>query len=162
VACHTVNGKGGKVGPNLSDEANKGHTKAWLAEQLRNPKSHDAQSIMPSYERLSSEQIDNLVAYLMSLSTQASKAQPAAGTGQTPTTEASQAVKPEHPAVPIARNIQAGAQMWSDNCGRCHNLRAPAEFSDSHWSVVVRHMGLRAPLTGQQQKMILAFLEASN
>ena len=156
IACHTVNGKGGKVGPNLSNEANKGRSKQWLAEQLRAPKSHNASSIMPSFKSLADTQINDLVAYLMSLSTD-KQAKAVA------TAPAVAGAKPqEHPAVAAARDIKTGAEMWSQNCNRCHNYRAPDEYSDSQWAVVVAHMRLRAPLTGQQQKLILAFLQSSN
>ena len=55
-----------------------------------------------------------------------------------------------------------GAKAWADNCGRCHNIRDPKEFSDKNWSVIVNHMRVRANLPGQDAKDIEAFLKASN
>jgi mono/diheme cytochrome c family protein len=55
-----------------------------------------------------------------------------------------------------------GANEWSDNCGQCHNAREPAELSDDQWHVVVIHMRIRANLTGQETRDILAFLQSSN
>lgn len=59
-------------------------------------------------------------------------------------------------------DINRGASTWSQVCGRCHNLRPPTEFRDDLWRAVVTHMRVRAGLTGQQQRDVLAFLQASN
>lgn len=55
-----------------------------------------------------------------------------------------------------------GAMQWVDNCGRCHNVRDPKELRDDQWISTVYHMRVRAGLTGQQTRDILAFLQASN
>lgn len=55
-----------------------------------------------------------------------------------------------------------GAITWSQNCARCHEMRDPMEFRDDQWRPIVSHMRLRASLTGQQQRDILAFLQSSN
>ena len=57
---------------------------------------------------------------------------------------------------------KGAAQLWSENCTRCHNGRPPGEFSDTQWDVIVTHMRVRANLTGEEQRQILAFLQASN
>ena len=59
-------------------------------------------------------------------------------------------------------DISRGAASWSDNCSRCHEMRDPTEFRDDLWRPIVTHMRVRAGLTGQQQRDILAFLQASN
>ncbi len=38
---------------------------------------------------------------------------------------------------------KAGAELWAENCSRCHNLRRPEQYSDQQWAVVVHHMRLR-------------------
>ena len=63
--CHTVNGEGMKVGPSLNGLF-KRRTKEWVEKQIRNPKSHSPDTIMPSYD-LSPREIDQLVSYLFSL-----------------------------------------------------------------------------------------------
>jgi len=45
---------------------------------------------------------------------------------------------------------------------RCHNARDPQEFRDDLWKPIVTHMRVRAGLTGQEARDILAFLQASN
>ncbi|MDP9172871.1 MAG: cytochrome c [Planctomycetota bacterium] len=57
---------------------------------------------------------------------------------------------------------KSGVQLWSDNCMRCHNSRPPEAFSAAQWEVIVHHMRLRANLTGDEQRKITQFLQASN
>ena len=59
-------------------------------------------------------------------------------------------------------DVTAGAKAWAANCSRCHNMRGPQEFQDQYWRVIVSHMRVRAGLTGQEARNILAFLQASN
>src|SRR5262245_41721381 len=54
------------------------------------------------------------------------------------------------------------AQLWSENCMRCHNMRPPDWYSDAQWEVAMEHMHIRGYLTGQESKAIEEFLKASN
>jgi len=65
-------------------------------------------------------------------------------------------------ARPAATPHKAGAQLWAENCSRCHNIRPPESFSDAQWAAVVHHMRLRADLTGEEQRTITEFLQASH
>jgi cytochrome c5 len=80
---------------------------------------------------------------------------PAPAQGVAPTTQPAFALwgPPPH---------KSGVQLWSENCARCHNGRPPEEFSDAQWAAIVHHMRLRANLTGEEQREITAFLQASN
>lgn len=78
-------------------------------------------------------------------------AAPAAGSGSA-TTKSYASVKP----------AKGGAELWSDNCMRCHNLRPPTEYSNGEWQVIVHHMRVRANLTGEDARQILAFLKSAN
>lgn len=68
----------------------------------------------------------------------------------------------ESAAVELRTPVRGGAQVWSENCGRCHNLRPPRERSDRQWAAIVHQMRVRAHLTGEEQRLILAFLKAAN
>lgn len=70
--------------------------------------------------------------------------------------------KTDAPAVQSSANMKSGAQLWSENCTRCHNLRPPTSFSDTQWDTIVHHMRLRANLTGYEARQIVTFLKASN
>lgn len=57
---------------------------------------------------------------------------------------------------------KTGAQLWGENCNRCHNYRPPQSFSDTQWEAVVMHMRLRADLTGEERRKITEFMKASH
>lgn len=60
------------------------------------------------------------------------------------------------------RLAKSGAQLWAENCARCHNFRSPGSYSDAQWDVAVDHMRIRANLTAEDSRRILAFLQAGN
>ena len=106
---------------------------------------------MPAYATLSDEQVNDLVDYMLSLTTTGGQA----GATATRTTEG-------RPTASVASSVTTGGIMWSRRCGQCHDLRPPSEYSDAQWAVAVHHMRVRVPLTGEEQRDILAFLQASN
>ena len=57
---------------------------------------------------------------------------------------------------------KSGAQLWGENCVRCHNAPSPAAFSDIEWETVTQHMKVRANLDTEQTKSILEFLQMAN
>ena len=63
---------------------------------------------------------------------------------------------------PEVKVAKGGAQLWSENCRRCHNLRPPTAFSDDQWEVIVNHMRVRAHLTANESRLITEFLKAAN
>jgi cytochrome c551/c552 len=69
LCCHRINSQGGTVGPDLSNEADQGRSREWLAVQIRAPGVHNPQTIMPAFDTLSDERVENLGDYLLSLST---------------------------------------------------------------------------------------------
>jgi nitrate/TMAO reductase-like tetraheme cytochrome c subunit len=61
-----------------------------------------------------------------------------------------------------AESEKGAAQLWEENCNRCHNYRPANSYSDYQWTVVMHHMRVRANLTAIEQKQILDFLQSSN
>lgn len=53
----------------------------------------------------------------------------------------------------------AGAELWAQNCIRCHNLRVPDSYTAEQWGVIVHHMRVRASLTAREHRAILRFLQ---
>ncbi len=51
-----------------------------------------------------------------------------------------------------------GAKLWADNCARCHNYRAPSEFTPNQWNTIMLHMRIQAGITGQEARAILEYL----
>lgn len=58
--------------------------------------------------------------------------------------------------------VARGAEVYGAMCGRCHNARSPLERSDRDWVTIVNHMRVRANMTGEQVRNVLAFLQATN
>ena len=54
------------------------------------------------------------------------------------------------------------AQLWDENCSRCHNLRSPSSYSDAKWEVIMTHMRIRANLSAEDARAILEFLKEGN
>lgn len=57
---------------------------------------------------------------------------------------------------------ETGAQIWSENCMRCHQLRSPSQYTPAQWGVIVQYMRLKAGLTGEQARKVLAFLKSAS
>jgi cytochrome c2 len=53
---------------------------------------------------------------------------------------------------------KSGAQLWAENCQRCHNTPSPASFSHEQWVTIGLHMQTRAILTDKERDKIIAFL----
>ena len=78
IACHTINGVGGKVGPNLS-HIGKTKSLSWIETQIVDPKVHFTYGvptninghtylvIMPTLNKISSSQLGIIARYLESL-----------------------------------------------------------------------------------------------
>jgi hypothetical protein len=64
--CHTIKGKGGAAGPNLTFVGSK-RSREYIVEQIKNPKSHNANSDMPSFSDMPAQDINDLADYLSSL-----------------------------------------------------------------------------------------------
>ena len=64
--------------------------------------------------------------------------------------------------VPAKIAAKSGAQLWGENCTRCHFVPSPADFGDPDWELIVSHMRLRANLTATESKKIVEFLKMTN
>ncbi len=61
-----------------------------------------------------------------------------------------------------AVSAKSGAKLWGENCLRCHNTPLPTDFSDAQWETIGMHMKLRANLTDDEVKKVVAFLQSAN
>lgn len=57
---------------------------------------------------------------------------------------------------------KSGAQLWAENCNRCHNAPGPGEFNNDNWEIVGMHMQVRANLTKTDIDKVINFLKAAN
>ena len=79
--CHALQAKGlnfsGTIGPNLTHQGQRGRSASWLKTKLLNPSSftdlevvpgfEGKQKLMPKLDRISSRELNSLVAFLRSL-----------------------------------------------------------------------------------------------
>jgi len=133
AACHAVNGQGGAVGPDLSNEGGAGRSREWLTAQIRDPKSHYAGSIMPAFAQLNDQQVRSIVDYMMSLTAKGGGASSAPGRAAVqlaPGIEPAAGVQPPvvgkegapGRAAGIVGNAKHGAVLFAEYCQACHGL----------------------------------------
>jgi hypothetical protein len=84
--------------------------------------------------------------------------------GPSATTSSTSATTPASAggAVADATPARGRAEIWADNCIRCHNSRQPDSYSDAEWDLVMQQMRVRGYLTGQEQRAVAEFLKAAN
>ncbi len=66
MTCHSLNGKGGKRGPDLS-KVGASYDMETLKEMIKEPKNINPNSKMPSQKQLSEEELQKLAEFLISL-----------------------------------------------------------------------------------------------
>jgi ubiquinol-cytochrome c reductase cytochrome b subunit len=67
IGCHRVHGQGGTIGPDLSSGVMRGKSRQWLIAQIRDPKEHDPNTIMPAFSSATDQQVNDVVDYLLTL-----------------------------------------------------------------------------------------------
>ena len=63
---------------------------------------------------------------------------------------------------PEAITNKSGAQLWGENCSRCHNTPDPTIYSDDQWDAATEHMRQKAILTDLEITKIRIFLKSAN
>ncbi len=61
-----------------------------------------------------------------------------------------------------AYDNRSGAQLWGENCIRCHNTPSPTSYNDTDWETISLHMKVRAYLTEDQTNKIFEFIKSAN
>jgi hypothetical protein len=56
-------------------------------------------------------------------------------------------------------SAKSGAQLWAENCQRCHNTPSPTTYSPEKWETIGMHMQSRALLTDKERDKIVEFLK---
>jgi len=56
----------------------------------------------------------------------------------------------------------SGAQLWSNNCIRCHNIPSPTAYDDKEWDAIVNHMQKVAGLTVTDAEKVAEFMKSAN
>jgi mono/diheme cytochrome c family protein len=136
IVCHRVNGQGGAIGPELTGALLRGKSRQWLMTQIRNPKAHFPNSIMPAFSSIPDQQVNEVVDFLLSIA-QSENAAPAAVTKSSslglksakaqPGVPSSAAVVtgpqgPPGPASFVIGNVELGEYLFKQNCEQCHGV----------------------------------------
>ena len=56
---------------------------------------------------------------------------------------------------------KGGAELWSENCNRCHSTPPPNAFTSEQWATISMHMRVRAALTDEETKKITEFIQSA-
>ena len=59
-------------------------------------------------------------------------------------------------------SMRSGAQLWGENCVRCHNTPSPAAYNNVDWETIGLHMRVRANLTANEVNKVIEFLQSAN
>lgn len=137
VACHSIEGSGGTIGPALSKGALAARGRSWIMEQIRNPKAHNPGTIMPAFASMPAGQVDIIVSYLMGSGGIASAGEGAAGNAAS--VRLSPQLENQHEAVAkppvsmeagtkgmvgeaayVVGNSERGAVLFKNYCSSCH------------------------------------------
>ncbi len=70
--CHQIGGEGGKMGGALDNVGSK-RDEAWLKKYIKDPKSVEPNSKMKAFPNLADKDLDDLVAYLLTLKSEPKK-----------------------------------------------------------------------------------------
>jgi hypothetical protein len=62
---------------------------------------------------------------------------------------------------PDAPAPKGRAQLWAENCPRCHNARPATFYTLREWDVAMHHMRVRCSLTAEEHRKIMEFFKAS-
>lgn len=57
---------------------------------------------------------------------------------------------------------RGGAQLWAENCQRCHYTPPTTLYTNDQWEVIGTHMRLRAVLTDDEADKIIEFIKSAN
>jgi len=145
IACHSIQGSGGSVGPDLSEEKLKGRNRVWLVRQIRDPRAGNPNSIMPAFTTLSDRQVNDLADYLLSQTPAPKGTEKTSAQSEKPAQSAAAFPEktPPVPETPVKKSVEAaaafeeklpghaaytigdaenGAVLFKERCASCHGL----------------------------------------
>jgi ubiquinol-cytochrome c reductase cytochrome b subunit len=125
-ACHGSGGKGGSIGPALAGGALAARDRKWLEDQIRNPKSHFPNTIMPAFTSLSDRKIGQLIDYLLSIQVSPDKTSSDSASPVIIAGEVSGSASDKLPgrASYTIGNAENGGILFEKNCAACHGHKA--------------------------------------
>jgi hypothetical protein len=67
----------------------------------------------------------------------------------------------ERPASNITPDLAQGKIIFTNRCGRCHDLPKPEQYTAERWKGILSYMNPRAGLNAEQGIHVTAFLQAN-
>lgn len=61
-----------------------------------------------------------------------------------------------------AEMMQKGQDIFTQRCGRCHDLPKPSEFTEPEWKPIMERMAPKAKLTPEENNWVLAYVNANS
>jgi hypothetical protein len=58
--------------------------------------------------------------------------------------------------------LKRGAQLWTENCTMCHEVKPRISFAAAKLDAIKRHMREEADLSQEEQEALLSFLKSGN
>jgi hypothetical protein len=55
----------------------------------------------------------------------------------------------------------AGKEVFTAKCGKCHELKDPADYTPKKWISIVNDMAPKAKLDATEKKNVLAYVQAN-
>ncbi len=124
IGCHQVNGQGGTVGPQLSSELLKGKSRQWLITQIRDPKKHNLNTMMPAFASATDQQVNELNDFLQSSALGKSFPTPPPMPQLATMTIQKKLIVGPHgqpgPATNVIGSVDRGAILFQQHCEACH------------------------------------------
>ena len=80
------------------------------------------------------------------------------------TTATSTETKPATTAVAAtatAEQIEAGHTLYTNNCGKCHGLKEPANYNKESWTKILKSMIPKAKLSADDGTLVTAYVMAN-
>ncbi|HXX33909.1 MAG TPA: cytochrome b N-terminal domain-containing protein [Thermodesulfobacteriota bacterium] len=137
TACHRVNGQGGVIGPEFTSALLEGKSRQWLNTQIRNPKAHFPNSIMPAFTSATDQQVNDIVDFLSAIA-QGKSVPPAQLATGPPASPAPPELPKKTTSMPAAApgphgppgeasfaigNVELGATIFQQSCESCHGTQ---------------------------------------
>ncbi len=70
-------------------------------------------------------------------------------------------LKKEKQALTIVPDLNEGKIIFTNRCGKCHDLPLPEQFTEKRWEGILSYMIPRARLNDEQGIHVTAFLKAN-
>lgn len=67
----------------------------------------------------------------------------------------------DSPAVAANDVVAKGSDLFTQRCGKCHELPSAAEFTSEQWKPIIDRMAPKAKLTEEETNWVLAYVNAN-